>query len=228
MRRRPDGRARVAQVGRFDALQRAIHWSTAALVGVCFATAAALSIAPLSAVVGRRELLKQVHVASGLLLAVPLLALSVPVERLRVDLRQLLRFDAHDMAWLRRRGPRAGPAKFHPGQKLNAAASAAAITALYATGTVMRWFDPFPLWMREGATFVHDWTAFLFAFLVAAHIVRALADRDSLRGMLTGHVDVDWALLHHPRWLTPPSATSPDPIPGAPSPSGARSGRSSR
>lgn len=219
------------RVLRFSAFERAVHWCTAALVLVCIATAAALSIAPVSTLVGRRDVMRQVHVASGLLLAVPLLALPLRARAgrdraLRDDLRQLARFDDDDLRWLRRRPSQ--PAKFHPGQKLNAAATAAAITVLYATGVVLRWFDPFPLRVREGATFVHDWAAFLFTILVAAHVLRALANSASLRGIVTGQVDRAWADRHHPRWLTPPSEASPDPNPGAPSPSGARNGPSSR
>src|SRR5688500_14577951 len=144
-----------------------MHWCTAALVVACIATAAALSIAPVSTLVGRRDLVKQVHVACGLLLAVAILGpmLARPV---RADVRVLARFDDDDLRWLRGRLPRrwahrtaadraqadhararVRPAKFHPGQKLNAAATAAAVTVLYATGIVLRWFDPFPLWVRE-------------------------------------------------------------------------------
>ena len=213
---------------RFTALERAMHWCTAALVGACVVTAAALSIAPISTFVGRRDLVKQVHVACGLLLAVAILV-PMLVREVRTTARALARFDDDDLHWLKRAGRgRVRPGKFHPGQKLNAAATAAAVTVLYATGIVLRWFDPFPLWMREGATFVHDWTAFFFTILVAVHVLRALADPASLRGIVTGRVDRAWALRKHPRWLTPPSEASPDPIPGAPSPSGARTDRSSR
>ena len=249
---------RNERVLRFSPLERAMHWCTAALAGACIVTAAALSIAPVSTLVGRRDLVKQVHVACGLLLAVAILV-PMLMRDVRAEVRTLAWFDDDDLRWfrgwfprlrLRRadrrpwagghrhadRRPRADradrarvrPAKFHPGQKLNAAATAAAITVLYATGIVLRWFDPFPLWVREGATFVHDWTAFLFTILVAVHVLRALTDPASLRGMVTGSVDRAWALHKHPRWLTPPSEASPDPIPGAPSPSGARTGRSSR
>jgi formate dehydrogenase subunit gamma len=258
-----DGGGSDASVGtrvqRFTPLERAIHWCVAALVGVCMATAAALSIAPVATLVGRRELVREVHVVCGLLLVAPLLLLVVlasarppgptgptgPLAHVsadvRADVRRLARFDHDDLRWLRTRAradarvraraharPRTGHGKFHPGQKLNAAASAAALVSLYATGVVLRWFEPFPLWLRQGATFVHDWTAFLFVILVAAHVARALADPMSLRGMVTGDVDRAWARHRHPRWLTPPSAASLDPIPGAPSPSGARTGPSSR
>ena len=48
--------------------------------------------------------------------------------------------------------------KFNAGQKLNAIFVAGCIPVMLATGGIMRWFDPFPLAWRTGATFVHDWT----------------------------------------------------------------------
>jgi formate dehydrogenase subunit gamma len=220
---------------RFDGVERAVHWSTAILVGVCMFTAAALAIAPVSTLVGRRNLVRQVHVVSGLLLLVPL-AFGVAGRwgsRLRADVRALNRFDALDRQWLRaaaraRPGTRNRHAKFHPGQKLNAAASAAALVMLLATGVVLRWFEPFSLDVRQGSTFVHDWTAFLFTALVIAHVLRGVSDRGAMRGMLTGAVDADWAATKHPRWhVTPPEEAWPRPSQDAPPPSGAHSGRSS-
>jgi formate dehydrogenase subunit gamma len=167
-------------------------------------TAAALAFAPISTFVGRRSLVRQVHVISGLLLLVPIVVglLGRWGARLRADVRALDRFDAFDRRWLRTAGrdPFVQPGKFHPGQKLNAAASAAGLVLLYGTGLVLRWFEPFPLNVRQGSTFVHDWTAFLFTLLVLGHVVRALSDRDALRGMVTGVVDAKWAARKHPRW----------------------------
>lgn len=191
-------------VSRFDRVERMVHWATATLVGLCMATALALAFAPISAIVGRRSLVREVHVISGLLLLAPILVGFVGRwgTRLRADIRALDRFDTVDRRWLRSAGrdPFVKPGKFHPGQKLNAAASAAALVMLYATGIVLKWFGPFPLNVRQGSTFVHDWTAFLFTLLVLGHVVRALSDPDALRGMVTGRVDPSWAARKHPRW----------------------------
>lgn len=54
--------------------------------------------------------------------------------------------------------------------------------AMLMTGSVMRWFEPFPLDWRTGATFVHDWLALVLAVVVAGHVVLALADPAALRG----------------------------------------------
>src|SRR5438045_3306391 len=53
-------------IQRFDRAERALHWANAALFGVLLATAAILYVGPLSAAVGRRELIRTIHVYSGL------------------------------------------------------------------------------------------------------------------------------------------------------------------
>jgi len=202
--------ALVARVGpadhlaRFDRAERALHWANAVLFGVLLATAALLYVGQLSALVGRRELVRQVHVVSGLLLPAPLvLALIGPWRRgIMADLRAFNRFDADDVRWLRSRGRDHSVRlhKFNPGQKLNAAFVAGAIGVMLATGSIMFWFRPFPLAWRTGATFVHDWTAIAVAMVVAGHIWMAVGDSDSLRAMVRGWVPAWWAQIHRPRW----------------------------
>ena len=83
-----------------------VHWATAVLVLVLLATGAALYAGPVSTLVGRRELVKTVHVLAGLALPVPLvLGLVLPRRgrALRADTGRINRFDAEDRRWLRRR-----------------------------------------------------------------------------------------------------------------------------
>ena len=46
----------------------------------------------------------------------------------------------------------------------------------------MKWFEPFPIDLRTGATFVHDWFAFFIWVAVIGHIWFAFADPEALRG----------------------------------------------
>ena len=192
-------------VVRFDRAERWLHWVNAALVGVCVLTAATLYVAPLSALVGRRELFKTVHVAAGLALPLPFLAVLAGRwgAGFRRDLRRLDRFTADDRRWLRTLGrdPFVRLGKFNPGQKLNAAFTAGALALLLGTGAIMRWFDPFPLSWRTGATFVHDWTTVALVLAVAGHVGFALRDRDALGAMQHGTVRTAWARRRAPRWL---------------------------
>lgn len=186
-------------------MERVLHWTSAVLFLVLIATAAVLYLAPLSALVGRRPLVRDVHVAAGLVLPVPWLVArygpwSAPV---RSDARRLGRFDAFDRRWIRSLGrdPFAKLGKFHPLQKLNAAFTLGSIPVMLGTGAVMRWFHWFPLEWRTGATFVHDWISIALFATVTVHIAKAVADREATRGMWTGSVSARWARRHHPRWF---------------------------
>jgi formate dehydrogenase subunit gamma len=200
----PAAAAPEVRLRRFDAAERFLHWATAALFLVLMATAALLYLAPLSAAVGRRPLVRDVHVIAGLLLPAPWLfargGLRSPA--LRADVRRLARWDPTDRRWLRSAGrdPFVRLGKFHPLQKLNAAFTAGTIVVMLATGAVMRWFEPFPLEWRTGATFVHDWLAVVLTVVVVIHIGKALSDREALGGMLRGSVRARWARRHHPGW----------------------------
>lgn len=198
---------------RFDRVERTVHWVNAALFLILILTGAALYFTPLIALVGRRWLVEQVHLYVGLALPLPLLlGLAGSWGRvLRRDVGRINRWSEEDMRWLRglvdtasgRRQattrPRLG--KFNPGQKLNAAFVVGGGLVMLGTGALLRWYVPFPLSWRAGATFVHNWLAVLFVILILGHITLALLDREALRAMLRGRVSRVWAAKHAPAWL---------------------------
>lgn len=190
------------ELPRFGSATRAVHRATAVLGGICLATAAVLYLEPLAVLVGRHGLVVDVHVWSGLALPVPVL-LGWASAAVRADARLLNRFDRVDGTWLRRRDRRRAElpvGKFNAGQKLNAALSAGGGLVLLGTGVVLAYGRGWPLDLRIGATFVHDWTAAAFTALVAGHVWFASRDSDSRRGMRTGAVPTGWALREHPAW----------------------------
>jgi formate dehydrogenase subunit gamma len=168
-------------------------------------TGAVLYVPSFSVLVGRREVVRTIHVYTGLLLPFPVLV-GVVGRRwgrgLRADLRRINRWTADDWEWLRSwgRAARERLGKFNPGQKLNAAFTGGAILVMLATGSIMRWYKPWPLRWRTGATFVHDWIAIALFVTITGHIMKALSDSGALSGMLTGKVSRAWARLHAPRW----------------------------
>ena len=202
-------------IPRFGPATRALHWATAAAVLTCALTGLVLYVGPLSALVGRRNLVKDVHVIAGLCMPVPLVLAYAGRWRAEVrrEFRRLGRWTRADRRWLWSRGRDATDqvGKFNAGQKLNAAFVAGMIPIMLATGSIMRWFEPFPIRYRTGATFVHDWTAIATWVIVTGHILFAVNDRMSLRGMLTGRVTRGWAKDRHPRW----AAEHPEPAPTA-------------
>ena len=190
-------------IQRFDRVERIVHWSTAVLFVTLMLTGAALYMGPLSTLVGRRDVVRTLHVAAGLALPVPLIVglLGRWGAALRRDLRRINRWITDDRVWLRRRTRGAARlGKFNPGQKLNATFFGAAIVLMLATGSIMKWFDAFPLSWRTGATFVHDWVAFGVWLAVAGHVLFALRDKDALGSMLRGAISARWARTQRPRW----------------------------
>lgn len=192
-------------VRRFTGAQRWVHRTTAALMGVCVATAACLYIPQLAVLVGRRELVVRVHECAGLALPVPVL-LGLASRAFRADLRFLNRFGPHDKVWLRAvlrrdRRPSSRPAgKFNAGQKIYAAWIAGATLVMLGTGLMM-WFTHLtPLMWRTSATFVHDWLALTIGIVLAGHIGMALGDPEARRGLRTGLVRREWADSEHPLW----------------------------
>jgi formate dehydrogenase subunit gamma len=103
--RRPDpaGTRVPARLLRFDRVERALHWVNALLFGTLIVTGAALYLEPIGALVGRRALVEDIHVWSGVALPIPLLlAVCGPWGRhLRVDLGRFNRWTKGDRAWLR-------------------------------------------------------------------------------------------------------------------------------
>jgi formate dehydrogenase subunit gamma len=212
---RPPDRARRdgASLRRFDWVERALHWVNATLFITLVLTGAALYLEPVGAVVGRRALVQNIHVYAGVALPVPLVAaLLGPWGRaLRADLRRFNRWTKDDREWLRasiRRGPLRDHrlslievGKFNAGQKLNAAWTAGGGLVMLGTGCIMRWYHPWPLTWRTGATFVHDWLALGMGLVIIGHIGIALRDPEALRAMWTGRISRKWAARHAGAWL---------------------------
>lgn len=195
-------------IPRFARAERWVHHATAALLLACVVTAAMLYVGPLAAAVGRRELIKTLHLIAGFALPAPIL-LGWLSAAFRADLRRLNRFRRVDWEWLRREDRRAvlrdrgvmDVGKFNAGQKLNAAFVAGAICVMLGTGAMLTFPDPWPDSWRTGATFVHDWLTMAIVAVVIGHLWYALRDPQALRGIWTGAVRRDWAARDHPAWL---------------------------
>ncbi|MBV8161958.1 MAG: cytochrome b/b6 domain-containing protein [Acidimicrobiia bacterium] len=197
-------RAERQRLVRFDTVERTLHWVNAALFLTVMSTAAVLYVGPLSAAVGRRELVRHIHVWCGIALPVPVLVTLAGRwgRGFRADVSRLNRWTADDKRWMRTLGrdPYVRLGKFNPGQKLNASFIAGVIVVMLATGSVMNWFHFFPVDWRTGATFVHDWIAVILFVVVVGHIGAALADPEALNSMLRGWIDARWARERRPRW----------------------------
>lgn len=165
---------------RFSVAEIVVHGAFAVLIGVGIATAAIMWVDALAITIGRRDLVRTIHVTAGLLAPIPL-ALGLLSARFRADVAKLERWSDADVEWLRasdRRSGRIPVTRFNAGQKLNAALTIGAIIVLLGTGTVMAgWVLSWPTQARTDATWVHDWTAFALVLAVVGHIGFALRYR---------------------------------------------------
>jgi formate dehydrogenase subunit gamma len=202
---------------RFDRVERAAHWANAVLFGILMATALPLYFVQVDRFVGRRVLVENIHVWSGVALPIPLIiSLAGPWgERLRQDVRRFNLWTAAELRWLWSLGRRSvpDPDKFNPGQKLNALFIAGSIVVMLGTGLILKWYRFFPLSWRTGATFVHDVLALGIFIVVFGHIVFAVTHRDALRSMFRGWVTESWARRHAAGWLKQEEAASNEQVP---------------
>ena len=134
---------------RFDRLERVVHWTNATLFFVLIAhRRVVVRRAAVRRSSAARELVKTIHVYAGLLLPIPVLLGVAAAGRPSVPARPRPR----STGWTTTIGAggrtanasRAQLGKFNPGQKLNATFIGAAIVVMLGTGSIMRWFEPFP------------------------------------------------------------------------------------
>ena len=207
-------RSAVGRIIRFDRVQRAVHWANALLFGILMVTALPLYFPALADVVGRRALVENIHVWSGVVLPFPIvISLLGPWgKRMRQDFRRINVWTRDEVTWLRALGHKSPQVvdKFNPGQKLNAIFVGVAIVLTFATGFILKWFRFFPVGWRTGATFVHDVLAFMIFAVVIGHIGFAVTHRDALRAMFKGWVTESWAAKHAPGWLAEEKAADVD------------------
>jgi formate dehydrogenase subunit gamma len=192
------------RIRRFSRTERALHWVHASAFFVLLGSGLVLYVPRLSELVARRQLVKDVHLYTGLAWAVliGLLILLGLRHGLRGTIRELERFDAEDLRWLLRRGGRAE--RFNAGQKLNAIVTAA-FAVLFAISGFLLWYGERDTRFRFANTILlHDELMYAALVLLAGHLYLSLihpTTRHALRGMIGGKVEEEWARRHHPRWV---------------------------
>jgi formate dehydrogenase subunit gamma len=190
-------------VERFTRTERAVHWTHATAFLALLGTGLILYVPRLSILVGRRPLLKDIHVYTAVawIAALVLVVVLGDRRRLRQTLRELETFDDDDVQWLRRRPAPQG--RFNAGQKVNAALTAA-FAVLFAVSGSLLWLGERDHRFQFASTILlHDWLTYISLALFVGHLYLALiypATRHALRGMTVGNVRRDWAEHHHPKW----------------------------
>jgi formate dehydrogenase subunit gamma len=191
---------REPRVVRFGLTERRLHTAHAAAFGVLLLTGFVLYLPFLAQVVSDRPLMKSVHLAAAALWLTALVLVVVLGDReaLRRTRREIERFDADDVLFLRRRPARAG--RFNGGQKAHAVIQAG-LAVLFTVSGALLWLGERNTELRlPGTIALHDAATILVAVLVAGHIAMALSRPPSLEGIWRGTVPASYAAEHHPRW----------------------------
>jgi formate dehydrogenase subunit gamma len=192
---------------RFSRTERTLHWLHATAFLSLTATGLILYVPSLAADVGRRPLVKEIHLltALGWLVAFVLVLALGNRAALRRTLREIETIDRDDRRWLA--GRRAPQGRFNAGQKLNAILTAA-FTVLFGVSGLLLWLgERDHRFILSGTVVVHDALMYASLLLLSGHLYLALihpTTRHALRGMTRGDVRADWAATHHPKWAERP------------------------
>lgn len=178
------------RLARFGRTERTFHWVHAAAFLVLVGSGLCLYLPSLAQLVGRRPLLKDIHVYTAVAWAVALTFVVAAGNRteLRAAARELDRFDE---------------SRLNTGQKVNAILTAAFSVLFAVTGTLL-WLGERDTRFRFASTIlVHDWLMYASFLLFMGHLFLAVIyprTRHALNGMTRGWVREDWALEHHRKW----------------------------
>ncbi|MFN8222962.1 MAG: cytochrome b/b6 domain-containing protein [Gaiellales bacterium] len=189
---------------RFTRTERGLHWLHATGFLVMLGSGLVLYLPFLAEAIGRRPLVKDVHLWTALAWALALVAVIVLGDRrrLRETWREIETLDGDDRRWLR--GARVPQGRFNAGQKLNSILSAA-FAVLFAVSGALLWLgERDHRFILDGTGTVHDALTLASVVLLTGHLYLAVihpSTRHALRGITTGEVREDWARTHHPKWV---------------------------
>jgi len=191
------------RLSRFTGTERAVHWVHAAAFVVLLGSGLCLYLPSLAEAVGRRPLLKTIHVWTALAWIAALILVVVVGDRrsLRATVHELDVWDRDDRAWfLHRRTPQG---RLNAGQKLNAIITASFAVLFTVTGALL-WYGERNTRFRFADTIlIHDWLMYVSFLLFLGHLYLSVIHpktRHSLVGITRGWVDEGWALEHHRKW----------------------------
>ncbi|MDX6476320.1 MAG: formate dehydrogenase subunit gamma [Gaiellaceae bacterium] len=180
-----------------------MHWVHAAAFLLLLGTGLGLYLPSLAELVGRRPLLKTIHVYTAVAWVVALVLVVAVGDRssLRATVREIDLFDRNDRAWLKGRRPPQG--RLNAGQKVNTILTAV-FALLFAVTGFFLWYGERNTRFRFAQTIlIHDWLMYISFVLFLGHLYLSLVNpktRHSLNGITRGWVDEEWARAHHATW----------------------------
>jgi formate dehydrogenase subunit gamma len=202
--------AALPRVERFGVTERRLHTVHAAAFLVLLLTGFVLYLPFLAQIISDRPLMKGIHLVTAVawLTALALVALLGDRDTLRTTRRDIERFDADDLLFVRTRGRSRAAGRFNGGQKAHAILQAG-LTVLFTVSGVLLWLGERDTAFRlPGTIALHDAATLLLAVLVAGHIMQATSHPQSLEGIRRGTVRASYAAAQHPNWDAPAAGTA--------------------
>lgn len=196
---------------RFHLIERLIHWGHALpFVGLLLTGLAIHWTSFAHLIFGSVETVRIIHKIAALcwLLIPPLLILKAGKTCLKANLREISQWHKRDFIWpwvvIKRvfiKSTDLPPqGRFNTGQKIN--------SYLALVFTLMFAITGFLIWVTQGEgvllpTFIHNTLFILVWPIFLGHLYLALINpstRESIKGMIWGKVDGQWASEHHSLW----------------------------
>jgi formate dehydrogenase subunit gamma len=188
---------------RWSFTERAVHWIHAAAFCVLLGSGLCLYLPSLAEAVGRRPLLKTIHIYTAIAWALALALVVVAGNRraLARTVREVEYFDSDDVEWLR--GRRVPQGRLNAGQKLNTIATVVFALMFAISGFFLWYGERNTSWRLPNALLVHDYLMYVSLILFVGHLWLSLIyprTRHALSGMTRGWVREDYAERRHAKW----------------------------
>ncbi|VVB97875.1 Prokaryotic cytochrome b561 [uncultured archaeon] len=186
---------------RFDISSRLLHWSHAVFFIWLLITGIGMFLTPKSLL--GNPLLKMAHVYASLpFISVPILIYIL--SSTRDDISELKSWAGEDLKWfieILKNNKTHVTGKFSGGQKTNFFLTLLLIIGLSSSGFIIWMKSMFSVSFIEFSFIVHDFLAEIAILLLAGHIIFTLFNIESLKGIINGEVNSEWAEKHYPAWV---------------------------
>jgi formate dehydrogenase subunit gamma len=202
-------------IKRFSLASRIAHWLYAALFILLFLSGLAIAVRSVGRLFGTDILkfLVKTHVWIGYALAVPVLLLILFSTKNFVRwIRDIFSFTKNDATFLTvfikeffGGKPEIPPqGRYNGGEKINSVIQIFGFILMLATGLLMRNPESYSAAALGWAKVLHSFCGIMLGGVIIGHAYLGLFHRPtkaSLKGMLTGKVDMGFAQAHHSLWV---------------------------
>lgn len=186
---------------RFDLSSRVLHWSHAIFFLWLLLTGIHLFLTPKSLL--GNPLIKMIHLYAAIpFILIPAMSYILGSMCMRKDIEELMSLKTDEIKWFFEFPKNThNNSKFNPGQKANFILTLFIIIGLSISGSIVWMKSLFSVGFVELNFMLHDFLAELSIILISGHILFALYHSESIRGIIYGLVDEEWAKKHYQYYI---------------------------